>query len=527
MSTSTGSRRVLLIGIDGGCWSLLNRAIDAGAMPCLKALREQGSWGNLLSTIPPKTPAAWGAFQTGRNPGANGVFDFAWWDRASRQTRCASAASLEETIWEIAGRAGRRVGLLNVPMTYPPRPIPGMVVCGLLTPSMDSEWTYPPSLKSELLKAVPGYHIFNLDDMPFREVQKNPELFLSMMSDAVDKRGKAARFLLEQEPFDVFMVHFQASDVVQHGLWGFLSPDHPDYNEAVCRLAFERFYRKLDEEIQHTLELFQKRSIGPTVTFVLSDHGFQTHRKRVHLGYFLVEKGFLRVKQPDFSARMKNWMSCLTGRRIPSRPDFDWERSRVFSFSQGNDGFLYFLEENQSARLRTEEELRRSLDSLSDPETGQKVVRHIWRREELYRGKYADRMPDWVLQPIDGYSFTGDYAASQKELFRPVQLGRDFHIGMHHPEGILAVFGDSVKQGISLQGVRLIDLAPTILALLGTAVPAEMEGRVLTELFCGLEDSARTAGSQPPNPAVREEGVYSDEEAAQIEKRLRDLGYIE
>ncbi len=496
-------------------------------MPYLQAVRQKGSWGNLRSTIPPKTPAAWGTFQTGKNPGANGIFDFVWWDRASRQTRCASSASLETTLWEYASLAGRQVGLLNVPMTYPPRPIRGQVVCGILTPSLDSEWTYPASLKTELLRAVPGYHIFNLDDMPFRSARRQPELFLSMMCEAVEKRGQAARFLLERELFDLFMVHFQASDVVQHGLWGFMSPDHPDYDAGVCRLIFERFYRKLDEEIRRVVEFFQGCSAGPVVTMILSDHGFQTHRKRVHLGAFLVGKGFLSVQKPPVSVRMREWVGRFRGRKGKTKPVYDWEKSRVFSFSQGNDGFLYFLEEDEGRRVRTEEELRRQLEMLVDPETGEKAVRRIWRREELYRGKYADRMPDWVVEPAEGYSFTGDYFADQKGLFRAVCCERDFHLGMHHPDGILAIFGDSVQSGVSLDGARLLDLAPTILTGLGIAVPADMEGRVLLELFDETMKPAVFDGKVLPRSSREEGKGYTDEEADQVEKRLRDLGYIE
>ncbi|MHC4185139.1 MAG: alkaline phosphatase family protein, partial [Planctomycetota bacterium] len=118
-------RRVLIIGIDGGTWTILEPAIEQGHMPYLRSLRQAGSYGILQSTIPAITPAAWAAFQTGMNPGKTGVFDFCYWDIKQRRKRYVSSLSLERTIWERASQQGKRVAIINVPVTYPPKTING------------------------------------------------------------------------------------------------------------------------------------------------------------------------------------------------------------------------------------------------------------------------------------------------------------------------------------------------------------------------------------------------------------------
>lgn len=139
-------KKILIIGIDGGTWTILRPAMDAGFMPNLKELIDSGASGILESTMPAITPAAWGAFQTGSNCAVNGVFNFAYWDKKDNKTHLITSATFPPTIWELASKAGKRVGCLNVPMTYPPREVNGCVVTGLLTPSLESNFTYPPEL---------------------------------------------------------------------------------------------------------------------------------------------------------------------------------------------------------------------------------------------------------------------------------------------------------------------------------------------------------------------------------------------
>ena len=159
------SKKVLIIGVDGGTWKVLEPAMQKGCMPYLQSLVKNGCSGTLLSTTPPKTAAAWSTFQTGMNPGQNGVFDFAYWDRHTKEAVIVNATALQKTIWEYASEAQKKVAMINVPMTYPLREINGYTVSGLLTPSLQSNFTWPPEFKDELLAAIPGYDILNLNNI--------------------------------------------------------------------------------------------------------------------------------------------------------------------------------------------------------------------------------------------------------------------------------------------------------------------------------------------------------------------------
>jgi len=121
----TKDRKILILGLDGGTWTVLKPAMEQGYMPFLKSQVDRGASGILKSTIPAITPAAWGGFQTGKNPGKTGVFDFAYWDKKDKKNRYVSAHDLGETFWDIISRYGKRLSVLNVPMTYPPKPING------------------------------------------------------------------------------------------------------------------------------------------------------------------------------------------------------------------------------------------------------------------------------------------------------------------------------------------------------------------------------------------------------------------
>src|SRR3989454_9654570 len=143
--------KVLIIGLDGATWRVLEPWARDGRLPNLAVLMARGSWGPLRSTVPALTLPAWSSLATGRNPGVHGVFAF----RRLRPDRydspgLASASDLRApTLWEIAGRAGVRVGVINVPPSYPIRPVNGFVVSCLLTPPGE-RFTNPPELASEL-----------------------------------------------------------------------------------------------------------------------------------------------------------------------------------------------------------------------------------------------------------------------------------------------------------------------------------------------------------------------------------------
>jgi len=539
-------QRVLIVGIDGGTWTVLKPAMEQGYMPFLKSLVDNGASGILESTIPAITPAAWGSFQTGMNPGENGVHDFFQWNKKEKKATIINSTNLKETIWEVASRAGRRVGVVNVPMTYPPKKINGYLVTGFLTPSPESAFTFPPELKSELLDTLPEYKILNLDRASNVTAHENFAEFIKQMTDDLRFRSEISEYIFAKESLDLFMVHFQATDVVQHQFWSYLTESHPLYDPGKRRYLFENFYAQLDRQMQRVYEAFWSRSGQPGLTVVVSDHGFQTNNMVVNLGLWLKQHGYLKVnfssngkkpliKKMTSKLRIGKLVSHVISKKRMSHMEhkvlnysedpYDWGKSKAYARAGNCEGFIYLLEEEDGKRNITEKRIIEELQKIDDP-AGHRVVKKIYKKHEIFRGKNVEIMPDLVVEPEDGYSFHGTYRQNA-ELFHKVHFPNDIHVGKHHKDGIFVAHGkDAVKQG----GIRakIEDIAPTLLYAMSLPMRRDCDGRVLGRIF--TDDFLATY----PEPTYYDPEMYSESQDGddysndqqQIENRLKNLGYL-
>ena len=541
-------RRILIIGIDGGTWRILQPAMEQGYMPHLKSLVDSGASGILESTIPAITPAAWSSFQTGMNPGETGVMDFYRWDKKQRQGTIVNSNSLPQTIWEYAGKAGKRVGVLNVPMTFPPRGINGYMITGLLTPGLGSQFTYPAELKDDLLQAVPGYGILTLAKALSESPDSQIKGFIRKMRDNLDRRTEAAGFLIKKEPLDMLMVHFQAPDVVQHGMWGYMDEEHPLYDAAKHKYILKHFYGRLDENIGCVCRSFTESGTGDQITYVISDHGFQSHQKVFRLGVWLRRQGYLKLNPRSTNTPLpkkitkKLGVGKLLGRfmakerlsRIEASFHLDtepiaWSQSKAFAKAGNCEGFIYLLEENERQRQATADEITEKLSGIKDPETGAPVVAAVHPKEKIYQGRYMELMPDLIVEPTDGYSFLGKYQPTE-ELFHTINIDQDAHIGKHHKDGILVVTGNGIAQRKDIKA-NITDLAPSILYCLGAPYREDSDGKIIedifTESFDHKSDIAQTTTPEnAKNEEKEEKGIYTRQDEKEIENRLRDLGYL-
>lgn len=540
------NRKILIIGIDGGSWTVLKPVMEQGYMPFLKSLVDKGASGILESTIPAITPAAWGAFQTGKKPGKTGVFDFAYWDKEQYESRFVSSLDLGTTIWDIISDYGKRVAVVNVPMTYPPKSVNGYLISGLVTPSMESDFTWPPELKSELLKAVPGYHIFDLaKSATYRSEQEHIENFTQQLTVIIENRTKAALWILEKEPLDVFMVHFQATDVLQHVFWHYLDNSHPLFEASKQKMIFEKFYRRLDQKIETIHHTFCK-SIDEPLAVLLSDHGFQSHYKRFNLGNWLVKEGYLILrKQPgDYKTPLlkkitrflkigrtlkqflpTDTVDSIDKKYISKSELFDWKKSVAYSAGRSGEGFAYCLPGKRRLANEAAEEIRQKIMQIKDAETGKPVAKKVWLKTELYQGDKTEHLPDLTIEPQDGYSFTGYYQPGQ-ELFHTVNAKDDMHMGKHHRDGIFIATGKGIAPNKKLQA-NIIDLAPSLLAYLEIPIPDAMDGKAIPALFntTALLTSTPSAETNLKN-SKQKDNRFSKEENVEIENRLKDLGYL-
>jgi predicted AlkP superfamily phosphohydrolase/phosphomutase len=551
-------RRALVLGLDGASFDILFPLMERNLLPNLTRMMKEGVWGVLESTIPPYTAQAWVAMATGNNQGKHGVVDF--WKTPTRRAEGGLADSTlirSETLWSILGRHGRNVGIVNVPVTYPPAAVNGYMVSGLMTPPGRSDYTYPPELRHQILDAVGEY-----EPDPYDPVSPSQGL-LEQYLHWVRKKEEANQFLMKEYPWDFFMNVVQALDQIQHFFWSCLDDSHPRHSSRWASEyvpMIEECYTVVDSIIGQRLSLLDER----TNLFVVSDHGFgpahtwfQVNKFLSELGLFVLEESlqgaltraaaaigltprrtkdvFLRIDPLRFSQRWGRWTRIAWGRRLDAAlsGQVSWTRTKAYAGSPSTEGVYINLKGrdergivgsgDEYAELR--DFIVAELSELKDPESGAAVIEAVYRKEEIYEGECVSLLPDIVFSMSPGYLPRDDTSAS--EILQPIP-SRGYVEGRHRPDGIFLAIGPDICER-EISGARIVDVAPTILYSMGLPIPSDVDGRVLLEVFCPLYRDSHTieyedlagglGGGESATP-------YSAEELADIQRKLSGLGYL-
>ncbi len=546
-------RRVFAIGLDGATFDLIRPWAEQGKLPTFKRLMDQGAWGDLTSTIPPVTASAWTSFMTGKNPGAHGLFDFM--QRKSGSYDLAPVSALDrdsKTVWDLIGEAGKHVIVMNVPVTWPPQETKGLLVTGMLTPRGATNYTFPRELADELKREIGDYVIYS--DEVYSPGRGDP--FLKALTYSANQRTKAAEYLATQYPWDFFMLVFPETDTVSHGLWAAYDASHHEHNKAEAaslRDGILAIYQHLDGLIERLL----RRLDAETTVLLMSDHGHGPVRNFLYVNNYLSELGYLAFK-PALETRLKQAAFRLgltprsvyrlllsiglgklrrtidkrrTGRGLLKRfflsfSDVDWTRTRAYSIGYIGEVHLnlrgrepHGIVEPGEDYERTRDQVITLLRALKLP-SGVPLIDQIWKKEEIYHGAHLGDAPDILFLPrgLETIAF-GDFEFGSNRIIEP-SYGVS---SSHRMNGILVASGAAIRRGSTPNRASLIDLAPTILHLLGLPVPTDMDGRVLKEI---LEDHRPVEfGGSSASPSRSSEG-YTEEEEAQVMARLQDLGYI-
>ena len=542
---------ILIIGFDGATFDLIKPWAREGYLPNLARLMAEGVTADLASTLPPVTSPAWPTFMTGVNPGKHSVFDFIQ-PHGDNFTLVNSTRIRQPTLWQRLSARGYRVGVLNVPVTYPPQPVNGFVITDILSPR-NATISHPADLIARYQDA-PAHDGRPLG--PYRvapDVQYKPgneAEFIADIYDLIDTHGRWALKLMEAEPTDVLMVHFIAMDVAKHALWRFMDHSHSQYEDSPYEHAIRDGYARVDAWIGRLMAQLPPGSS----TVVMSDHGFGPLKNMVNLNVFFMQKGLMKLKR-DATTQLKawafrngitpamayQWVSRLglqnTIARVSKKArndivgkflsfdSVDW--NRTIAYSMGHVGQVYL---NRAGRephgIVTEADYDRRLAEVSDAlaalhdEAGQPILTHLWRGREVYHGPYATLGPDLHLE-LDHYAMIACPLFATEGRVMTRQIRGDS--GCHRREGIFIAAGAGIRAGVALPEASILDLAPTLLHLLGQPVPHIMDGRVLTEALA--KPQAITYNEDNDADPMVEYG-FKPAEAEQIEERLRGLGYL-
>lgn len=559
------SKKVLFIGLDGATFDVLNPLIDRGLMPRLKQFIDQGVHGPLETTIPPITPTAWVSWMTGKNPGKHGVFEFLLRRKGSGELPDMPVSSRSRDglpFWDVLGQMGKQAIVTNVPCTYPPGLVNGVMISDFLTPRGRHDFTYPESLIDEIEGKFGPYELYITEVYTKGNVDK----ILNQLFTELEYKTKVNRYLMEQYGWDVFATHYWGTDRFQHELWHLLDESHPffDRNEHDANIGrAHEYWHAVDSTLG---ELFDSVDEDATV-YMGSDHGFGPIKKFLCFNVWLIEEGLLVLKRdaltlfkralfnlgltPDLAYRSamkmglahlrlsvgvtnRSTLMKLANAMMLSLSDVDW--SRTVAFSKGNYGQIFInlrgRESHGIVEPGTEYDsvMRRIIDKLRalvDPETREALIGDIWRREDLYTGPHSDQSPDIQFLPSDmSNKPLGTLDLTSNKFITPV-YGNS---GDHRMHGIFLGRGPELRRGARVEGARIIDYAPTILHSFGVEVPSDMDGRVLEEIFTAeylAENPARVSDAIGPDYSAPDGAPeMTDEESEEIRARLRGLGYL-
>lgn len=541
------SPKAVVIGLDGAAWHLLDPMIEAGAMPRLAALRDKGAWGTLTSTVPTYTPPAWTSAATGVNPGRHGIYGFiAGNAQSERQELVHSGMIKAPAIWEIANEQGARSGIYNLPLTYPPRPLDGWMVSGMMTPGYGEQlkgfasWGGPDKdgadLERRILEWAPGYVV---DVSANYELDWRDEGLARRALASIRQREAVLKGLLELDPPEVVFTVQEAPDRLQHVYYRYMDPSDPLYSSGDgprLRAAVVECFAAMDR-IVGLLEDYAGPDGG---VVVCSDHGFTAWEVSVHLNALLEQWGYLKLKgsgkamQSGLARKMVPIAKRVLPRKLARQAKgrtfaaIDWEKTTAFASPIPQQGVFV----NVAGRERFGIVPPEDLDALKDELTkrflelrdhkGEPVTDRVHRGEEVFHGDALEGAPD-VLPVLRDHRYELDDELFHKEAFTDLShLPR----GVHHPDGIVVVAGAGVRPG-RIEG-SVMDVTPTLLYQAGLAVPEGLDGRVLVDAFdpAALEDRPVGSTAALSSPEVDETSPYSQEEEALIEDSLRGLGYL-
>lgn len=543
--------RVVVVGFDGAPYALINRLVDQNKMPNLKSVARDGVQGPLKTVLPPQSLPAWPSFVTGMNPGRHGAYSFFRPRSGAYDLQPFSSEQIRGlTIWDYLTTLGRSSFLVNVPLTYPPYKIDGVMISGMPAPLLIAGIpVFPESLSEELLTVAPNYKVEISAHGQYDEGR-----ILSMLYEVMEERAKVTLHLLKDKTWQFFMVVFTCSDRVEHVFWRYLDPSHPAGTPGGRERfgqAIDQFYHALDDNLGKILEVAGDEA----TTIVVSDHGHGSQTAEVGVNQLLAEIGALEytksycvglTKSNLYEKLWRMGLIKLAKKIIPAKfrsavsTGVDYERTSAYCYSfgainlnvKGREPQGVVLVEDYSKKLN---DVANAILAYTDPLDGRPIAKKIYKRDEIYWGEALDAAPDLLVVFRDGYGPTS-WNSNGKPIrrYRPEEVDVTkplIESGGHHwfstMDGIFFAKGPSIKRGATLEGASIIDAVPTVLHLMSIPIPANIDGKIL-EIFDAASDPAKRQpqhadailSKRPPQV------TWSVEEEKAVTKRLADLGYL-
>ncbi|HSK15166.1 MAG TPA: alkaline phosphatase family protein [Gaiellaceae bacterium] len=538
------SPALTVIGLDSATFDVVDPMLAAGELPHLARLSHAGARGVLRSTTHPLTPHAWATIVTGVNAGRHGIWDFTERDESGYQLRLVNGSFRKApAVWDRLRRSGRRAGIVNIPFTWPAPRVDGFSIAGFDAAAREEGLTHPESLRAELRQRYGSLELDNKFPVTDGKVD------LGLARRAAEQKLEIVESLTDRFEPELLFVVFMAADHVHHICWDAWEAD--GLSSPVADV-----YRILDDAVGRLVEL---TGLDGNVV-VISDHGAGKLNGVVNLNAWLESQGLLAYEGGAATGKKLLGEALALRRHLPRRLRYaakqrlpglreqaqlrsdytvvDWSRTKAFAYGTfGNivvnvrgrerEGIVEPGDEYE----RTRSEIAERLLDLRSPE-GEAIVAEVHRREDLFHGPEIDKVPDLLVEFRDyAWLGKGSLKARSRSLWDEIEIddGGDLsYVGSHRHEGIAVLAGPAVAAGAQLSG-GLLDVAPTLLYLLGEKIPSDLEGRVLVEALRQelLDERQPEYDDAAPAEFEPERAELQAEGAAEVERRLRGLGYLD
>lgn len=570
--------KVFVIALDGAPPDMIDIWVRQGKLPLFKRLMVEGCTGELTSAVPWHTPTAWCSFMTGKNPGKHSVYNFVSRDpeHLLEMTFLNSTSCKAKTLWRYLSERGRSVGVVNVPMTYPAEEVKGILVAGFPSLPDDACFSYPTSVISDL--KARGW---DLTRGAVSEVVGPLEARFENSWKQVETRVEASLYLMKHYPWDFFMIHFLETDRMGHIFWHFMNGQTDEqYSDYVLR-----FYQRMEDAILRLIDELD----DDTTLIIMSDHGMGPRRYVLSLNRWLLDNGYLVLKD-NLSTKLKQVLNSTRLSRlnplrlVPERVfslliytllnlgpkvmkvetvkqgtvqqqvwkppkgtfsllqastlnfgDVDWTKTTAYAFGCSYVGAIYLnvvgrrnegIVQAGVEYEKIRESISTELRQLVDPTNGERLVSKVVKAEDLYTGPYTPDAPDIIVFLNNPEYET--YPASTALRCKKLITATPNAIAGHRRNGLLVIRGRGIKAGTNVTNASITDLAPTILHILGEPIPSDMDGNVLQSCFRkggGLSSEVKFIDAN--DGEGRESIVYEEKEKEMVLNRLRELGYLD
>jgi predicted AlkP superfamily phosphohydrolase/phosphomutase len=515
------TNKTFIIGLDGTTFDVLNPLIADGLMPNIQRLISMGSSGELRSTVPPISGTSWLSFATGKNPKKTGAYDFLKFDRKTKKLSGVSSNDFKgHSFWDIIEKDNKKIGLLHMPMLFPPYEIDGFMISGIGS-SENWDISFPKELKQELTKYCQEKLI---TDIHYNQPHYDEDKFIGELNSVFDQKVKIAKYLIKEKQWDLFIWVISETDWIQHFMWKHIDESHPDYDKEkslIYQKKFDEFWGRVDKAIGEVLDML------PTdINLIInSDHGFGKNDQTFNINAWLKAGGFLVLE----SSRWKN-----TGRKLLrfinkylpinriitiKQTAIDYEKSQAYDPGHTIPfGGIYINTKNQKIKKSKKQIIEQLILEFKKTEEEFGIKFNIVETDEKWKNA-----PDLIVTINDCRCVVNKTDFSS--LIFKNQSFSPRHTGSHRMNGIFIAKGPNIRQ-TKIENASLVDIAPTVLHLFGNKIPSDIDGRVLSEIFTpDWLTQRQIVTSDKTNESIDSSRADKGRED-ELKQKLKDLGYM-